>query len=358
MSWAATRCLVLALGLGAPGSASEDLAATCDALAARHELSGVVLVARGDEVLVERAYGLADVEAEEPVHAGTRFLVASLTKPIVAFATLRLVEAGVLGLEDPVLEHVADLAGSPAGGATVYQLLTHTSGLPHYEAWPGFLDDVRRERSESELLALLAETELRSAPGSELHYSGPGYLLLGIVLERATGEPLPEVLDRWVFEPLGMERSELLGAEGPEEPFARPYEREDGALVPAPLRHPSTLGATGGLVTTAGDLHRFARAVQRGELLGAELRETHLRGARGPYACGLIVYRHPFNGERFARHQGRMDGVAAHFVFGLDDERVAVALSNVGGTPVNEIDDRLILAVPPRPAEEARGGGR
>ncbi len=352
------------------GHARGELAEACDALALRHNFSGVLLVARGDERLAQRAYGWADVEAETPVRPETRFLVASLTKPVVAFLTLRLVEAELIGLEDTAAEHVDGLEGSAAAGATVHQLLTHTSGLPHYEAWPGFLDDVRREHSEPDLLALLAGTAPVSAPGAEFHYSGPGYLLLGILLERAASEPLPELLERWVLEPLGMRQTELLGTRSQASSCARPYVRAasgtradsgtgaDSGLVRAPLRHPSTLRATGGLVSTAADLQRFVRAIQRGQLLSTELHGKLLQGVRGQYACGLIVYHHPLTRERFARHQGSMDGVAAHFVFGLDDERVAIALSNVGGTPVDRIDDQLIMQVPPLPGEDTRGEGR
>lgn len=323
-----------------------ELTAACDELAAEHDLSGVVLLAVGDEVLVERAYGLRDVQAQEQVDVDTRFLVASLTKPVIGLLSMRLVEAGRIALDDEACAHCAELAGTEAGRATVHQLLTQTSGLPHYEGWPGFLDDTSIERSQGELLALLAETELRSEPGASFHYSGPGYLLLGIVLERATGTPLEQLLQEWVFEPLEMHDSQLITAETDASMHACLYERTGDGLAPAPPRHASTLRATGGLMTTARDLHRFVRAVQRGALLREETRATLLTGGRGRYACGLIVYRNPWTGPRFARHKGSMPGVSAHFVFGLDDERAAIVLCNVGRTRVEAISDALMARCP------------
>ena len=96
--------LSLVLSTACPASpilaSDAELAGACDAIAAQQQLSGVVLLASGDEVLVERAYGEADPKSSSPISADTRFLVASLTKPVVAFLTLRLVEADVLGLQD------------------------------------------------------------------------------------------------------------------------------------------------------------------------------------------------------------------------------------------------------------------
>lgn len=303
------------------------------------------------------AYGLADVEAELPNRVDTRFLVASLTKPVVAFLALRLVDRGVVGLDDRAGEHVAALAGTAAGRATVHELLTHTAGLPHYEGWPGFLAQMGSPSSEDELIARLAHTELVGQAGVH-RYSGPGYLLLGLVLEHATGEPLPALLDEQVLSPLGMRSSRLLDGDDVTLAHARPYVCDGERLVAAPHRHPSTLRSAGGLVTTARDLHRFARAVQRGDLLSEASHATLLRAVDHGYACGLIVYRHPWTRERFARHMGRMDGVAAHLVFGLDDERVCIALANVEPTAVAEIDDLVMAESSPMPQEEAAEGDR
>lgn len=346
-------------GPAGPAGPAEDgeLAGRCDELARRHGLSGVLLVARGDEVLAERSYGLADLDAGLPNGPDTRFLVASLTKPVVAFTTLRLVDEGRLALDDTAGAHVAELVDTPAGRATVHQLLSHTSGLPHYEGWPGFLADVERPRSDDDLLDLLAHTALAGEPGEHV-YSGPGYLLLGLVLERAAGEALSALVAGRVTGPLGMTATRLLDPDDVSAPHARPYVRGAEGPAPAPFRHPSTLRATGGLVTTARDLHRFARAVQRGDLLSEPSRATLVRAVDDNYACGLIVYAHPLTRRRFARHLGGMPGVAAHFVLGLDDERVCIALANVTPARVDDLDDGLMALVPAAPPEERAERGQ
>ncbi len=342
---------------GGEASTDPELSRLAAALAERHGFSGVLLVARGDDVLVEQAFGWADREREVRNETDTRFLVASLTKPVVAFLTLRLVETGALALEDAAEMHVPELQGTDAGRATVRELLTHTSGLPHYEGWPGFLEQQERAHTDAELLERFAATAAVAEPGTQHRYSGPGYLLLGTVLERAGEAPLPELLERLVLIPLGMRSTRLLGASETNALHARPYVRGVDDPRPARVRHPSTLRATGGLVTTARDLHRFARAIQRGELLGPENRATLLRPALRNYACGLIVYRHPWTGVRFARHMGNMDGVAAHFVFGLEDERVCIALANVAPTPVDDIDDALMARTPATDPGDKDAGG-
>ena len=322
---------------------ANELVARCHELAEEHGLHGVVLVAHGDEVVVERAYGSADPERGEANVLDTRFLVASLTKPFVAFAALRLVDQEVLGLDDTAASHLPDLAETAAGRATVHQLLSHTSGLPHYEGLPE-LRLGERPCSTAELLAHLSRAEAIAEPGARHHYSGPGYLLLGLVLEQATGESLPELMERLVFAPLELEATRIVDGSGPAGSHAVPLVRGETGLVPAGSRHASTLRATGGVITTARDLHRFLLAVHGGELLSEAAHEIMLTPVRARYACGLIVYRNPWLGGQWARHLGTMEGVAAHFVVGLDEPWVCLALSNVGGTRVDDIDDALLAA--------------
>lgn len=336
--------LFVGLAFGVPGQDEEDvLVRRCDELAATHHLSGVVLLARDDDVLLERAYGLADREHDVLNAPGTRFYVASLTKAFVAFAALRLVDAGTITLDDRVDRWVPELLDTDAGHATLHQLLAHTSGLPHYETLPE-LAHARRAYTEEELLGLLAGLEALAPPGEEHHYSGPGYIALGFALERATEEPLPALVRRLVFEPLDLDDTTLV--DGTEEPglHARLYQREGEVLVEVPARDASTLRGAGGVVTTARDLLGLARAIQRGSLLSDASRAILTTPVRDKYACGLIVYANPWLGGRWARHMGSMDGVAAHIVLGLDSNEVGIVLSNVGGTRVNDVNDALILA--------------
>jgi len=320
----------------------ELLARRADELAGELGFEGTLLVARGEEVLLRRAYGSYDRSSERPHTPASRFYVASLTKPVVALATLRLVDAGELSLEDVVAEHVEELAGSAAGRATLHQLLSHTAGLPHYESLPE-IPRARRPYGKPELLRLLGSLEATGEPGERFHYSGPGYLVLGLVLERATGEPLARIVEEQVLGPLGMEDSVLL--DGTNEPgeHARLYRRRGEEVEAVAPRHASVLAATGGLVSTVDDLHRFARAVQTGALLSPELHDVQLRAVQRTYACGLIVYRNPWLGGRYARHMGTMDGASAHLVFGLEQDVACVALSNLSPTAVDDLNDGLLL---------------
>lgn len=259
---------------------------------------GVALVAKGGAIVARRAVGLADRERGVPMREGTPFRLASLTKPVVAAVTLAAVARGDLTLDTPVHEWLPGFTPTEGGRRaviTVRHLLTHTSGLG-YAFLEGRDGPYRRANvsdaldqpglSLDENLARLARVPLYFAPGADFRYS-LAYDVLGGVLERACGEPLPELVAREVTGPLGMKHTAFT----PPDPqaLATPYADgspepariEDGTYVPmlgapggvvfAPSRalDPRSYPSGGaGLVGTAGDFLRFLEAVRTRALPG------------------------------------------------------------------------------------------
>lgn len=133
-----------------------------------------------------------------PVSEETRWDLASVTKPIVALAIMSLVETGDLALDDAIGSYLDDLVGPDKAGATVRQLLTHTSGLP------GEVPFFRWCPTRAALLAALRDVPLRFPPGTGIEYSSAGFMLLGLVAERASGRALDRLVAQRVCEPLGM----------------------------------------------------------------------------------------------------------------------------------------------------------
>lgn len=270
-------------------------AAIDKALADKRIVGTVVLVARDGQLVYRRAAGLADREAGRPVREDTVFLYASLTKPIVTAAALRLVEEGRIALADPVTRYLPDFRPKLADGSepviTIRHLLTHTAGLiygftepadgPYHRA--GVSDGLDAPgRSFEDGLRRIASVPLAFAPGSAWAYS-VALDVLGAALEQAAGESLPDLVRRRVTDPLGMrdtgfappDRARLAAAYADAAP--EPVRMGESYVIPAPrpfaglsyapgrIFDPASYPSGGaGMAGTAGDFLVFLEALRRG----------------------------------------------------------------------------------------------
>jgi CubicO group peptidase (beta-lactamase class C family) len=222
-------------------------------------LRGAAMVTKGGSAATDLATGLADVEAGVPCTSATRFQLCSISKQFAAAAVMLLAESGRLDLREPVDRWLPE--GAPQWRqVTLHHLLSHTAGIPHWLEAPG-LDPAQPMRI-SERLGIIQATPLRTEPGAQWHYSSPGFLLAGFIVERASGQPYPEFLAERILSPLKLTATTVGGAPGG---AARGY--KDGQPVA-----PWDLGAmpgTGDIWSTAGDLTRFTVALHSGELIAA-----------------------------------------------------------------------------------------
>ncbi len=219
--------------------------------------SGTVLVALGDAIVLERGYGLADRERGVPARADTRYSTAGITKLFTAAAILALEAEGKLSVTDPVSRWVGPLPGDK-GSVTLHHLLTHTDGLTRLQA-PVY------RRSAGQFVEAMGSTPPAFAPGAGYRYNDFGHSLLGLVVERVSGESYEAFIRRRFLTPAGLART---GFEPEGEPVAVEYAGPAAALVPIGARA-YTWGRRGslGLVSTAGDLYRWIRAMRNPAIL-------------------------------------------------------------------------------------------
>ncbi len=222
-------------------------------------LRGAVRVTKGGSVEADLAEGLADVQAGVPCTAGTRFQLCSVSKQFTAAAVMLLVESGQLDLSEPVDRW---LPGGPPQWrrVTLHHLLSHTAGIPHWLEAPGL--DPAEPMPASERLQVIQATALRTEPGAQWHYSSPGFLLAGYIVEQASGQPYPEFIAERILSPLKLTQTTMGGAPGS---AARGY-KDGQPVVPFEL---DTMPGTGDIWSTVGDLTRFTAALHRGELITA-----------------------------------------------------------------------------------------
>ena len=223
----------------------------------------------GGEVTETQLFG-SQTESGTPIRDDAVFLVASITKPIVASAALLLAERGLLTLSDKVIDYVPEFGRNGKNGVRIRHLLTHSSGLP--DMLP---DNVELRRQHAPLTAFVegtCEVELAFGPGRDVRYQSMGFALLGEIIARVTGMPCAEFVRRELFEPLGMTDSWLglpehcfeAGASG--ETFVdrvveiRVPDEQTGQDWNWNSRYWRMLGAPwGGLLTTPADLGRYCR---------------------------------------------------------------------------------------------------
>jgi CubicO group peptidase (beta-lactamase class C family) len=328
-------------------------AALVDRIAADARFSGSVCLARHGKVLLRRAWGEADRETHARNTPETRFGIASVGKLFTAVAIARLVEDGRIAYGDSASRYVPDWLPPGGEGITVEHLLTHTSGLGDFlgrlrEAGPGDafdrLEDYRRFASG---------TALASRPGTEFRYSNTGFLVLGAILERVTGERWDAWILKRVLGPAGARHATPTRATAREAAAAHGYHPAgDGGWVRSDTLMVGHGTPAGGGVATAEDLALFASAWSQGRLVSRAMVErmttprTTMAGTGLAYGLGVEVAASRGT-RRVYGHHGGFAGVGALVeVFEPEGWTLAV-LSNTtdGASPVGDAWRDLLARV-------------
>ena len=304
---------------------------------ARGEFSGVALIAHGDAVVWETAAGMADRGSGRPNRLTTEFGVGSMNKMFTAVAILQLVEKGVLALDDTIADVLPDYPNETvARSVTIHQLLTHTSGLGDVFA-PAFNADPHAYRTNADYLPLFVDEPLLFEPGTGWSYSSAGYAVLGLIVERASGETYDAYVRRHIFEPAGMLHTAAHDVEETAADRAIGYTtqdiegRETGILAANTSLMPGRGFAGGGGYSTAGDLLRFRSALLSGRLLDPASTTLLLEGKadmaeRVRYAYGFMERTDA--GVRAVGHTGGAPGICSFLWTYPDSGYTVVVLSN------------------------------
>jgi CubicO group peptidase (beta-lactamase class C family) len=251
---------------------AEALAALRDraaALAAADEFSGAVLVARDGKVLFQDAWGLADRAAGTSATTETRFRMGSMNKMITAVATLQLVEAGKLALDEPIGTYLTDYPNQEvATKVTIRHLLSHTGGTG--DIFGRTFDAKRLKlRDHTDYVDLYGSRGLRFEPGSQFEYSNYGFVLLGAIIEAVSGDSYYDYVNDHIYEPAGMLATGSLPESTKVPDRAIGYIKRLGGWVPNTDTLPWRGTSAGGGYSTVGDLYRFARALEDETLISA-----------------------------------------------------------------------------------------
>jgi CubicO group peptidase (beta-lactamase class C family) len=301
-----------------------------DRASAADTFSGAVLVARGGMPIFKKAYGMANREQRVANRVDTKFNLGSMNKMFTAVAVAQLVERGKLSFDDPLIKHLPDYPDKEvAAKVTIHQLLTHTSGLGNYMT-PAWAERRAEIKTAAELLPFFAREPLKFAPGAGWQYSNAGFVVLGLVVERLSGQSYFDYVREHVFKPAGMNDTDSYENARAVENRAVGYTRADNPRSPNTSRLPFKGSPAGGGYSTLDDMLKFDRALRSHKLLGAKLTNLVTTGKVdapfGKYAYGFGDSR--INGKRYVGHNGGGPGIAAQFESYTDTGYTLVVLAN------------------------------
>lgn len=336
-----------------PQAAWQSVDAYVKRLADADRFSGVVLVARGDQVIGAKGYGAAVREFDIPNTPDRRMIFGSIGKMFTAVSILQLVEQGTISLDDPLAKHLPGVIAAPADtGIRVKHLLTHTSGLGDFLFVPQMLSANRAKyRTIADFLPLLKDDKPSFPPGTKWRYSNTGFLLLGAILEKVEGVPYDSVIARRVFRRAGMTDTENLDLDLVPKRIAFTYVREltDGGVErwrSDRFEHPVRGTPAGGGWSTAGDLARFVDALRGHKLLSADMTARMLTPkpelSSPEYGFGAQMFGPSGN---LVGHTGSGHGTAAVVQFDKTTGLTAIVLSNNAG-PSGAIVRRIFATFP------------
>ena len=311
------------------------------------KIPGVSLVVLQDGKPIKmRGYGMANLEQDAPVKPNTIFQSGSIGKQFTATLTMILAQEKVFSLDDPITRWFPEQQMS-WNGVTIRHLLSHTSGLPDA---PYDTMDMRKDYSEDDLVRLIASEPIEKAPGVEYRYNNGGYVLLGILIHRATGRFYGDLLKEKIFDPLGMSTARIISESDIVPHRAAGYELTDHGLKNQAWISPSlNTTADGSLYLSALDFAKWDLGLCSGKLLPdddiqqawtpARLLDGNKAGSNTyAYGFGWMI---PFNngGHQLVEHMGAWQGFSNYIGRVVDKKVTVVILTNLDSahSKANEI---------------------
>jgi D-alanyl-D-alanine carboxypeptidase len=310
------------------------------------EFAGAVLVARHGKVLFQDAWGRADRKAGVANTPATRFRIGSMNKMFTAVATLQLVEAHKLELDDPIGQHLADYPNKEvAAKVTVRHLLTHTGGTGDIFG-PEFDQHRLQLREHRDYLKLYGRRGLTQEPGSRFEYSNYGFVLLGALIEGVTGGSYDDYIRDHVFRRAGMRHTGALpeSVDVPDRAVGYMRSSPGGAWEPNTDTLPWRGTGAGGGYSTVGDLLRFAQALTSGRLLSEATLADATRPHQQQYGYGFDVQGQGRLGSY--GHGGGAPGMNGELRIFPQLGYVVVSLSNLDPPAASELVEFFTLRMP------------
>lgn len=351
--------VTLAVAVTSPGTDSLNRATDViahEVMQSDHSPALAVCVIQHGRVLVDRAYGTSDLENDVPATNETEFSMASITKQLTSAAILQLADRGRLQLDDDLSLFVS---GFPKDrGITIRRLLNHTAGIHNINSLPSYWAQSGQQTTPEALIAFFRDLPLDFAPGTDYRYSNSGYILLGAVIEKASGQPYATYVKTNLIDPLHLEGMVYGGTSNLIRHRAHGYRYTGSGFVNAEHYDDSQAFSMGGFLSTARDLARWTSALHDQQVLSATEYREMITPAVLPdgeiltYGDGVELGR--IDNRHLLSHAGGGVGFMSQAIFLREEDLTIVVMSNtITGGGALEVADRLLRKIlgAPGPAD-------
>lgn len=323
-------------------------------LARTHTPGASVAVEYHGRLILARGYGLENVEANLRASNETVYRIGSITKQFTATAIMQLVEQGKIGLDDQITKYLPDYP-TQGNTVTIRHLLTHTSGIKSYTGLgPKFWNESSRlDLTDDQMMALFKNEPFDFKPGEKYLYNNSAFYLLGVIIEKVTGQPYRKYVAEKIFAPLGLSNTSYCDDRAIVPHRAAGYDVVSGRVLNAVPLSLNTPGAAGALCSTVLDLVRWQQAFDAARPISAASRDrirtsgTLNDGKATNYGFGVSVG--SFEGHRAYSHSGGINGFASWLARYPDDELTVTVLTNAASGPAVLLGDlvaRIVLGIP------------
>jgi CubicO group peptidase (beta-lactamase class C family) len=307
-----------------------------------HQFMGSVLVVQGDKIVFEKSYGDANLEWNIPDDSLTKFRIGSMTKQFTAASILLLEERGKLSTDDYVKKYMPD-APAAWDKITIYNLLTHTSGIPSFTSFPDYHTSEATPTTPKGLVDRFRDKPLEFQPGEKWNYSNSGYVLLGYLLEKISGQSYADFVTENIFKPLGMKDSGYDSNSAVIPHRATGYSPGPNGPVNSGYIDMTIPFSAGALYSTTHDLLLWEQALYGGKVLSAASLKKMTTPYKENYGCGLMIT--TAKGHLQYEHGGGIEGFNTEMAYYPDDKLIVIALANLNGGAPGDIAGKLAAVV-------------
>lgn len=289
----------------------------------------LAIVQNGKAIKV-KGYGLLNIEEKKPASADTIFDIGSVSKPFTACAIMQLAERGKLNIDDPITRYFADLP-APWKGITIRHLLLHTSGIKDYQTEIPLSEEAEpKDLTPTDYMRKAESVPLNFRPGEKWSYSHTNFLLLGMIIESASGMRFSDYIAKRLLNPLEMTSSYVRGARAKTGEMAMGYKLKGADLQP--VERENRRFADNYLASSARDMAKFAEALDTGTFLTASSRQSMWTAGKlkngTPVITGLGWYVETVGTHRAIGHGGEVGGFSSNMTRFPDDKLTIVVLTN------------------------------
>lgn len=298
------------------------------------DFSGAILIAENDKIIDKKAYGLSSIEYDVKNKLDTKFNIASITKMFTAIAALQLYEKEKIDLNKPIGNYIPDYPNEIVrNSVTVHQLLTHTSGLNNF--YVNDLDKIKNSDYEeiSDFVPLFANDTLLSKPGTKYDYSGTGFVVLGLIIEKVSGENYYDYIKENILEPADMFATLEIQVDSIVKNKASGYTSGFGQNKDLKKNeyYLTKASPAGFYYSTVEDLFKFSKALRNYQLLNKEttdlMLEPKVKGYNTHLGYGIDIDNR-YN-QTIIGHSGGWYGIHCELMDFIDDNYTIVILSNI-----------------------------